>query len=120
MKERIEKLIGDAAKDLWMGTFHSICVKILRKYIDRVGYKTDFVIFDTSDQKTLIKECIKALKVDDKLFTDRGVLTEISNGKKRATRTKGIWSKICWRFQKRKNCRIICIIPTKIKRKTML
>ena len=55
MKERIEKLIGDAAKDLWMGTFHSICVRILRRYIDRIGYKTDFVIFDTSDQKTLIK-----------------------------------------------------------------
>ena len=44
MKERIEKLIGDAAKDLWMGTFHSICVRILRRYIDRIGYKTDFVI----------------------------------------------------------------------------
>lgn len=51
MKERIEKLIGDAAKDLWIGTFHSICVRILRRYIDRIGYKTDFVIFDTSDQK---------------------------------------------------------------------
>ena len=62
MKERIEKLIGDAAKDLWMGTFHSICVRILRRYIDRIGYKTDFVIFDTSDQKTLIKECLKTLK----------------------------------------------------------
>ena len=68
MKERIEKLIGDAAKDLWMGTFHSICVRILRRYIDRIGYKTDFVIFDTSDQKTLIKECLKTLKVDDKIF----------------------------------------------------
>ena len=81
MKERIEKLIGDAAKDLWMGTFHSICVRILRRYIDRIGYKTDFVIFDTSDQKTLIKECLKTLKVDDKIFTDRGVLSEISNAK---------------------------------------
>ena len=67
MKERIEKLIGDAAKDLWMGTFHSICVRILRRYIDRIGYKTDFVIFDTSDQKRLIKECLKTLKVDDKI-----------------------------------------------------
>ena len=81
MQERIEKLIGDAAKDIWMGTFHSICVRILRKYIDRIGYHTDFVIFDTSDQRTLIKECMKALKVDDKMFTDRAVLSEISNGK---------------------------------------
>ena len=81
MKERIQKIIGDAANDLWMGTFHSICVKILRKYIDRIGFDHSFLIFDTSDQKTLIKECLKDLKVDDKLFTDRAVLSEISNGK---------------------------------------
>ena len=81
MKERIEKLIGDDAKDVWMGTYHSICVRILRRYIDRIGYKSDFVIFDTSDQRTLVKECLKTLKVDDKLFTDRAVLSEISNGK---------------------------------------
>ena len=80
MKERIQN-IGDAANDLWMGTFHSICVKILRKYIDRIGFDHSFLIFDTSDQKTLIKECLKDLKVDDKLFTDRAVLSEISNGK---------------------------------------
>ena len=59
----------------------SICVKILRKYIDRIGFDHSFLIFDTSDQKTLIKECLKDLKVDDKLFTDRAVLSEISNGK---------------------------------------
>ena len=81
MKERVEKLVGDAAKDIWMGTFHSICVKILRRYIDRIGFRSDFVIFDTSDQKTLIKECIKAAQADDKIFTDRSVLSEISNGK---------------------------------------
>ena len=81
MKERIQNIIGDAANDLWMGTFHSICVKILRKYIDRIGFDHSFLIFDTSDQKTLIKECLKDLKVDDKLFTDRAVLSEISNGK---------------------------------------
>ena len=81
MKERLQNIIGDAANDLWMGTFHSICVKILRKYIDRIGFDHSFLIFDTSDQKTLIKECLKDLKVDDKLFTDRAVLSEISNGK---------------------------------------
>ncbi|MBQ8379485.1 MAG: DNA helicase PcrA [Clostridia bacterium] len=81
MKQRIENLVGDAANDIWMGTFHSICVKILRKYIDRIGFDNSFIIFDTSDQKTLIKECLKELKVDDKMFTDRAVLSEISNGK---------------------------------------
>ena len=101
MKERIEKLIGDAAKDLWMGTFHSICVRILRRYIDRIGYKTDFVIFDTSDQKTLIKECLKTLKVDDKIFTDRGVWSEISNGKNEMLEPKAYGVKYAGDFRKK-------------------
>lgn len=81
MKERIINLIGDPAKDIWMGTFHSICVRILRKFIDRIGFDSSFIIFDTSDQKTLVKNCLKDLAIDDKLFTDRSVLSEISNAK---------------------------------------
>lgn len=81
MKERVENLVGDAVQDMWLGTFHSICVKILRKYIDRIGFDNSFVIFDTSDQKTIVKQCIKELNLDDKMFTDRGVLAEISNAK---------------------------------------
>ena len=81
MKERVEGLIGDAVKDMWIGTFHSICVRILRRFIDRLGFDNSFLIFDTSDQRTLMKECLKTLKIDDKMFTDRSVLSEISNGK---------------------------------------
>lgn len=120
MKERIEKLIGDAAKDLWMGTFHSICVKILRRYIDRIGYKTDFVIFDTSDQKTLIKECIKALKVDDKLFTDRGVLTEISNGKNEMLEPKAYGVKYAGDFRREKIAELYTLYQQKLKENNAL
>ena len=81
MKERVEKLVGEVAKDMWIGTFHAICVRILRRYIDRIGFTSSFVIFDTSDQRTLVKQCIKQLKLDDKIFTDRSVLSEISNAK---------------------------------------
>lgn len=81
MKTRVEGLIGDMANDMWMGTFHSICVRILRKQIDRIGFDTSFVIFDTSDQKTLIKQIVKNQNLDDKLFSDRSVLSEISNAK---------------------------------------
>ena len=81
MKERVEKIIGEVGKDIWMGTFHSICVRILRKYIDRIGFDSSFIIFDTQDQRTLLKECLKTLNIDDKAFTDRGVLAEISNAK---------------------------------------
>ena len=81
MKERIAGLVGDAARDLWMGTFHSICVRILRKFIDRIGFDSSFIIFDTSDQKTLVKQCMKELQIDDKTFSDKGILSEISNAK---------------------------------------
>ena len=81
MKERIANLVGDSARDIWVGTFHSICVRILRKFIDRIGFDTSFIIFDTSDQRTMIKTCLKDLNIDDKMFTDRSVLSEISNAK---------------------------------------
>ena len=81
MKERIANLVGDVARDIWMGTFHSICVRILRRFIDRIGFDSSFIIFDSSDQKTLVKGCLKDLAIDDKLFTDRSVLSEISNAK---------------------------------------
>ena len=81
MKERIVGLVGDVAQDIWMGTFHSICVRILRKFIDRIGFESSFIIFDTSDQRTMIKGCLKDLNIDDKMFTDRSVQAEISNAK---------------------------------------
>ena len=103
-----------------MGTFHSICVKILRRYIDRIGYKTDFVIFDTSDQKTLIKECIKALKVDDKLFTDRGVLTEISNGKNEMLEPKAYGVKYAGDFRREKIAELYTLYQQKLKENNAL
>lgn len=81
MKERVQNLIGDAINDIWLGTFHSICVKILRKFIDRLGYDSSFAIFDTSDQKTLVKKCLKELDIDSKIFTEKSVINEISNAK---------------------------------------
>jgi len=81
MKERVETLVGEVSKDMWIGTFHSICVRILRRYIDRIGFDLSFIIFDTSDQKTMIKNCLKDLNIDDKMFTDRSVQFEISNAK---------------------------------------
>ena len=81
MKERIGNLVGEVAADIWMGTFHSICVRILRRFIDRIGFDSSFIIFDTSDQRTLVKACIKSIGLDDKMFTDRSVLSEISNAK---------------------------------------
>lgn len=81
MKERVKNLVGETANDIWMGTFHSICVRILRKTIDRIGFDSSFIIFDTSDQKTMVKKILKEQNLDDKIFTDKSVLYEISNAK---------------------------------------
>ena len=81
MKERVKNLVGAEADDIWMGTFHSICVRILRKTIDRIGFDSSFVIFDTSDQKTMVKKILKEKNLDDKIFTDKSIMYEISNAK---------------------------------------
>lgn len=115
MKERIEKLVGEKAKDLWMGTFHSICVRILRKFIDRIGFDSSFIIFDTSDQRTLIKECLKALNIDDKLFTDRSVLSEISNAKNEMLEPKAYAVKYAGDYRKSKIAEIYEIYQKRLK-----
>lgn len=82
MRNRIEQYIGEGVSQMWIGTFHSICIRILRTCIDRLGYKSDFVIYDTADSRTLMKECMKDLGVaDDKGGTIRSVLATISSAK---------------------------------------
>lgn len=79
MKERVKSLIGDKLDDLWIGTFHSICVRILRRYIDRLGYSSSFVIYDSYDQKTVVKECIKEMNLDKETYKERSILSTISS-----------------------------------------
>ncbi len=115
MKQRVENLVGEAAKDIWMGTFHSICVRILRKFIDRIGFDSSFIIFDTSDQKTLIKDCLKALNIDDKMFTDRSVLAEISNAKNEMLEPKAYSIKYAGDYRKSKIAEIYEIYQKRLK-----
>ena len=102
MKERIANLVGDVSKDLWMGTFHSICVRILRRFIDRIGFDSSFIIFDTSDQRTLIKSCLKDLAINDKMFTERSVLSEISNAKNEMLEPEQYTIRVTGDFRKEK------------------
>ena len=115
MKERIENLVGDAVKDMWIGTFHSICVRILRKFIDRIGFESSFIIFDTSDQKTLMKECLKTLNIDDKTFSDRSVLSEISNAKNEMLEPKAYAVKYDGDFRKSKIAEIYSLYQKRLK-----
>lgn len=81
MRERIEASIGEIPKGMWVGTFHSICVKILRACIDVLDYSSDFVIYDTSDVKTLVKECIKELGYNTEEYDPKYVAARISDAK---------------------------------------
>lgn len=81
MKERIDKLVGEGAEKIWVSTFHSTCVRILRRDIDKIGYDRSFVIFDTSDQQTVIKDCLKELNLNDKNFPPKSVLHMIGSAK---------------------------------------
>lgn len=81
MQERVHSLIGDRANDMWISTFHSTCVRILRREIEKLGYKKNFTIYDSSDQKTLIKECIKLLQINDKEITEQEIMGKISRAK---------------------------------------
>lgn len=81
MKERVEKLIGEVAMDMWISTFHACCVRILRREIDKIGYKKNFVIYDSSDSLSLMKQCLKELNIDDKIYPPKIVLENISMAK---------------------------------------
>ncbi|MFV1950964.1 MAG: ATP-dependent helicase, partial [Nitrospinota bacterium] len=79
MKERIEKLMGKTGVDIWISTFHSVCVRILRKYIYKLGYSNDFIIYDAADHLSLIKNCANELKISDDLYTYLFIARKISN-----------------------------------------
>lgn len=81
MKDRVKKIVGERAEDMWISTFHSTCVRILRREIEHLGYKSNFTIYDTSDQKTLIGECMKALNINDKDINQREIIGKIGRAK---------------------------------------
>lgn len=81
MRQRVDNLVGFGAKSVWVSTFHSACVRILRRFIDRLGYENHFTIYDTDDQKTLIKEVCRKVDVDTKVFKERSLLSAISSAK---------------------------------------
>ena len=81
MRERVDQIVGFGSESIWVSTFHSMCVRILRRYIDRLGYDTNFTIYDADDQKTLIKDVCKYLQIDTKMFKERSLLSAISSAK---------------------------------------
>ncbi len=81
MRERVDNLVGFGSESIWVSTFHSMCVRILRRHIDLLGFDTNFTIYDTDDQKTLMKDICKLLQIDTKIFRERSLLAAISQAK---------------------------------------
>ncbi|ERI94226.1 ATP-dependent DNA helicase PcrA [Clostridiales bacterium oral taxon 876 str. F0540] len=81
MKERVKTLVGDEVNNMWVSTFHSSCVRILRREIDKLGYNKNFVIYDTYDQKTLVKQCMKELNINEKDIDEKEIINKIGSAK---------------------------------------
>lgn len=81
MRERVDQIVGFGSESIWVSTFHSSCVRILRRHIDRLGYDNNFTIYDTDDQKTVIKDICKRLNIDTKLYKERSLMASISSAK---------------------------------------
>lgn len=81
MRERVDKLVGMGAESIWVSTFHSACVRILRRHIDFLGFDNHFAIYDTEDQKTVIKEVCRRLNIDTKIYKERTLMAKISHAK---------------------------------------
>ena len=81
MRERVDKIVGFGAESIWVSTFHSSCVRMLRRFIDRLGYDTNFTIYDADDQKTLMKDICKRLDIDTKIYKEKAILAAISSAK---------------------------------------
>ena len=81
MRDRVDSIVGFGAESIWVATFHSSCVRMLRRYIDRLGYDNNFTIYDTDDQKSVIKEICKRLDIDTKMLKERALMSAISSAK---------------------------------------
>jgi DNA helicase-2/ATP-dependent DNA helicase PcrA len=115
MRDRIEALIGARVLDIWSGTFHSCCVRILRREIERIGFNRDFVIYDTGDQETLIKDCLQRLGYNDRNFPPKQVLAYIGRAKDELISPEAYSINAAYDFRMRKISDIYTLYQKKLK-----
>lgn len=102
MRERVDKIVGFGFESIWVSTFHSSCVRMLRRFIDRLGFDTNFTIYDTDDQKTLMKDICKRLDIDTKIYKERSIMAAISSAKDELIGPEEYELKVMGDFSKRK------------------
>lgn len=106
MKERVDRLVGMGADSAWIMTFHAACVRILRRYICRIGYDNNFTIYDTDDQKSVIKDILKRKNLDPKQYKDRTILSVISNAKDNLISPDDMYQSSCGNYNTMKTAEI--------------
>lgn len=120
MKERIGNLIGHGGQDVWAGTFHSVCVRILRRDIEKIGYSSNYVIFDSADQKTLVRDCIKELSLSEKLYDPKAMLGFISSQKNIMVKSDTYINANYTNFRERQKGEIYALYQKKLKENNAL
>ena len=113
LKERLERMLGPAANDVWASTFHSACVRILRRDIDKLGLSSQFTIYDTDDSQRVVKELLKDFNLDDKTYPPRTVLGYFSRAKGRLADGAGLSGPVRKErgFPADPDCKALCGVP---------
>lgn len=115
MKDRVRTLVGDVADNMWVSTFHSSCVRILRREIDKLGYNKNFTIYDTYDAKTLVKQCMKELNINEKDITDSEIMGKISSSKNNMISTETLKKENEGDFRKNKIADVYTLYQKRLK-----
>lgn len=106
MRERVDDIVGFGSEQIWVSTFHSACVRILRRFADHLGYERNFVIYDTDDQKSVIKEICKRLNIDTKIYKERALLSAISSAKNEMIDAKAYALNVAGDFGKQRTAEV--------------
>ena len=106
MRERIDRIVGEYAESIWVATFHATCARILRRYIDKLGYDTNFTIYDTDDTLTVMKDVCKRLEIDTKQYPHRALLSGISRAKNEMLGPKEYLDEEPWDYGRKQLCKV--------------
>lgn len=115
MRERVDKIVSFGAESVWVSTFHSLCVRILRRFIDRLDYQTNFTIYDSDDQKAVVKACLKKLNMDPKQYPERMILSEISKAKEKFISPSEFDRSVSGEYRKMQIARVYSAYQEKLK-----
>lgn len=120
MKDRVKALVGDEAENMWVSTFHSSCVRILRREIDKIGYNKNFTIYDSADQKTLINQCIKQVGINTKDITDKEIISKIGSQKDKLISAEEFKKRNEYNFRLNKIAEVYLLYQKKLKENNAL